>query len=640
MFFLNLSLGEFFTLLGVVGGLVTALYLLDKSKRKKVVSTLRFWSPARSAEELQSRRRMRDPWSLLLQLLGIVLLLLAIAQLQWGSKRWRGHDHVLLLDTSAWSAAVFAGSTVLNEEKHLAASYLAALPGIDRVMLVRVDSLATPVTPFTNNRNQLGLAISSSQSQSSALNLPQALAFATQAQNWAEGIPGEIVYVGPRMISGQAPTAPVPTNLRILPVDLNSEHVGIDHLAAKRDPAESNAWDATVALKNFGAHPHSVRLETRYAGTPFAPRLINLAAHQETTAEYRFTSPAAGDLVARLTPSDSLLTDHQASLRLPRSGPLQITVYTGRPDEWRPLLEANHRLSSHFFSPSQYPSSSQPGEVVVLDGFSPRLRPTVPSLWIHPPRDSSPIPIKGIDYDSVIKTWHNETILGAGLHAKETHIPNAELFESFDGDIPVASASGGPIVIARDPGSHQPRFGIIGFDPLQAQFKFAVTTPILFANFLHWLSPESFRTLDLSAASVGTATVAIDPNERTDQIRVVDDKGLASPFTFRNGTLQLFSAEPSVLHIYSAGRERILSLTLPEVAETLWPIPTAAAQGMPRRSQLSGPPVDLWKWLAVAGLGCLLAEWLLFGRQRRAAIPRRPANKLSATQRQPELVAK
>ena len=104
MFFLNLSMGEFLTLLGAVGGLVTALYLLDKSKKKKMVSTLRFWTPARTAEELQSRRRMREPWSLLLQLLGLILLLLAIAQLQWGSKRWRGRDHVLLLDTSAWSA--------------------------------------------------------------------------------------------------------------------------------------------------------------------------------------------------------------------------------------------------------------------------------------------------------------------------------------------------------------------------------------------------------------------------------------------------------------------------------------------------------------------------------------------------------
>ena len=114
MFFLNLTAGEFFALFGVLGGLITALYLLDRSKRKKVVSTLRFWTQARSAEEQQSRRRMRDPWSLLLQIAALLLLLLAIAQLQWGSRERRGRDHVLLLDTSAWSAEKDEHGTVLN----------------------------------------------------------------------------------------------------------------------------------------------------------------------------------------------------------------------------------------------------------------------------------------------------------------------------------------------------------------------------------------------------------------------------------------------------------------------------------------------------------------------------------------------
>jgi hypothetical protein len=640
MFFLNLSMGEFFTLLGVVGGLVTALYLLDKSKRKKVVSTLRFWAPARSAEELQSRRRMRDPWSLLLQLLGLLLLLLAIAQLQWGGKRWRGHDHVLLLDTSAWSAGKTPDGAVLDDERRLALSYLAALPGTDRVMLVRADSLTTPVTPFTNNRNQLRAEIGASVSGPSALNLEQALAFAAQAQQYAEGVPGEIVYTGPRMISNATTDAQPPANLRVLPVDLDREHVGIEHLTAKRDQAESNAWEATVTLKNFGTQPHAVRLETRYAGTQFSPRLIQLSARQESAAEYRFVTPVAGELLARITPADSLPTDQEARLRLPRSGPLPVTVYTSRPAAWRPLLEANHRLTAHFFDPAQYPSSAQPGEVVVLDSFVPRVRPTLPTLWIRPPREGSPIAVKGTDSDAVIKTWHNETVLGAGLHAKEAHIAHAEIFEALEGDIPVANVAGGPIVVARDGGaSHQPRFGVIGFDPLEDRLKFETTIPILFANFLRWLSPEAFRTLDLSSASVGTAAITLDPSERTDQIRVIDDKGFVSPFTIRGGTLQLFTAEPEVLHVYSGDRERILSLTLPEVAETEWKIPTDAAQGLPRRTRLSGAPVDLWKWLAVAGLGCLLAEWLLYGRQRRAAM-RVTAQQKTAAQREPELAAK
>jgi hypothetical protein len=316
---------------------------------------------------------------------------------------------------------------------------------------------------------------------------------------------------------------------------------------------------------------------------------------------------------------------------------LQVTVYTTRPQELRPLLEANHLLIAHFFDPSQYPAAQQ-GEVVVIDSFIPRTPPALPSLWINPPREGSPIAVKGLDYDAVIKTWHNETVLGAGLHAKEAHIANAEIFEAFEGDIPVANIAGGPIVIAREGGVNHPRFGVIGFNPLQGQLKFEVTTPILFANFLRWLSPESFRTLDLSAGSVGTATIALDPKERTDHMRVIDDNGVALPFTVRGGTLQLFTESPGVLHVYSADRERILSLTLPEVGDMEWQIPPDAAQGLPRRSRLRAEPVDLWKWLAMAGLACLLAEWFLYGRQRRAthiSVTQKPA-----PQHEPELVAK
>ncbi len=497
---------------------------------------------------------MRDPWSLLLQLLGLVLLLLAIAQLQWGSKKWRGHDHVLLLDTSAWSAS---GST-LDEEKRLALSYLAALPGADRVLLARVDSLTTQVTPFTNNRAQLRSEISKSVPEASALQLEQALTFAKQAQAWAEGAPGEIVYIGPHMISGDVVA---PANLRVLSVNVNREHVGIEQLSAKRDQQESTTWDAAVTLKNFGNQPQEVRLETRYAATSFAARRISLAPHQETAVDYRFVSPAAAELVTSIAPLGDLPSDQSVRLRLPRSGPLQMTVYTNRATEWKPLLEANHRLSARFVDPSQYPSSA-PAEVVVLDKFIPHVKPMLPALWIDPPREGSPIAVKGIDFDSVIKAWHNETILGAGLHAKEAHIENAEIFDAFDGDIPVANVNGGPIVVAREQGNNQPRFGIIGFDPMQERLRFETTVPLLFANFLRWLSPEAFRTVDVSAVRVGTASIALDPyrDESTNCVWWTA-KAWRRRLRFAAARCNCYRGADCVA-VYSGDRERIISAHL------------------------------------------------------------------------------
>ena len=89
MGFLNLSLGELLGLVGAISAGVVALYLLDRSKRQQVVATLRFWTAADVRTELKHRRRIQQPWSLLLQLLSIALLLLALAGPRWGGDEVR-----------------------------------------------------------------------------------------------------------------------------------------------------------------------------------------------------------------------------------------------------------------------------------------------------------------------------------------------------------------------------------------------------------------------------------------------------------------------------------------------------------------------------------------------------------------------
>src|ERR1017187_2670683 len=104
MYFLNLSLFQFAALFGSISAVSIALYLLDRSRRKQVVSTLRCWIAAEQPAVAARRRRVQQPWSLILQLVSMALLLLAIAQLRFGAPLPAGHDHVMVLDTSAWMA--------------------------------------------------------------------------------------------------------------------------------------------------------------------------------------------------------------------------------------------------------------------------------------------------------------------------------------------------------------------------------------------------------------------------------------------------------------------------------------------------------------------------------------------------------
>jgi Mg-chelatase subunit ChlD/uncharacterized membrane protein len=618
MFFLNLTAAEFFAVLGALSGVISLLYLLDRSKRKKVVSTLRFWTPARSAQGQQSRKRVREPWSLLMQLAALILLLLAIAQLQWGTRERQGRDHIILLDTSAWSAqrAASGQGTVLEGEKAFARRYVNGLPNRDRALVAQADSLTTPATSFTSDKKQLLAAVNGAVSGASALNLDQALKFSKQAQNWSGGQAGEIVYVGPQVTGDDPEDTLMPTNLRAIAVEPDRENVGIRRLGVRRDQNDANGWQASIAVRNYGQQAQTVRLQTQFSGSQFQPRVLNLPAGSEKTAEYKFTTNGAGQLQAKLEPGDGIPMDDQASIRLPKAGSLKLAVFTARPAVLKPLLEADHKLNVHFFAPGEY-TSKPAADLIVLDQFSPKAAPALPALWIDPPRDGSPLAIKQISSDATIDKWDAEAGISNGLHAKESVITRAEVFQQFDGDTPVASTKDGAIVVTRAASQKNARMAVIGFDPMLGPLRFEVTTPLLFSHLLKWLAPGALRDSEFVAARLGALTLPLDEKESGANIRVADDQGAAVPFTIQARSVSLFASRPGVVRVSTPERERLLSLTLPDIAEHVWKPKDSVATGIPAPRYFASSSLDLWKWLATAAALILIAEWLLFGRQQK-----------------------
>ena len=106
MEFLNLSLGQFLAHLRRH----CSLFRRSLSARSQPPQTDCFHAALlgrRRAQRLPSRAAAKSssPFRLLLQLLGMALLLLAIAEFQFGGRRNARRDHVLVLDTSAWMGA-------------------------------------------------------------------------------------------------------------------------------------------------------------------------------------------------------------------------------------------------------------------------------------------------------------------------------------------------------------------------------------------------------------------------------------------------------------------------------------------------------------------------------------------------------
>ena len=618
MYFLNLSFLQFLAVFGSISAISVALYLLDRSRRKLVVSTLRFWVAAEHPAVAARRRRVQQPWSLLLQLISMALLVLAIGQLRLGTPAQAGRDHVIVLDTSSWMAGRSGNRTLMDVARDRAKEYLKALPVRDRVMLVRADGLATPATRFETDHKKIEAAIALSQPGSTALNLDQALLFARHIQGQDGRRPGEIAFVGSGRTTPRDPAVALPKNLRVIAIPDNIENVGLRKIGMRRSGADSELWEIYVSARNYGAKPHNVTL-----GLDFGPpgkagrvaagsRALTLApgADVETLFEYR--TSAAGILGVHLSPHDAFPADDHAELELPAQPTLAVTVYSAQPELLRPVLSVTPRVSAVYRRPEEYRANDT--GLVILDRFIPPRRPAADSIWIDPPALGSPVPVRKRVEQAQFSHWDAEHPGAAGLHTRDFKLDHATVFEAGTGDGRIAEVEAGPVIVAR-PG--KPKVVVLGFHPALTSMRYELATPILFANLLRWISPEVFRRSEVAGGSVGSVKLVMDQAAAAPDVKVTGEDGSPVPFTMRDRTLTFFAGSPGGVRVVTGDREYLYSLTLPELWESKWTPPAEARSGIPKFAAILESSSDLWPWLAIAGGLGLLAEWLLYGRFRR-----------------------
>lgn len=629
MHLLNLSLGQFLALLGAVSATTLVLYLLDRSRRKLTVSTLRFWVPATEPPVVRRRKKIQQPLSLLLQVLSMALLLLAIAQLRWGAQMGASRDHVLILDTSAWMAARTNDRsgvhTLMDSARERAIAYARATPSGDRVMLVRADALATPATAFEPSRKKLESAISQSRPGSTALNLDQAFSFARRIQGLGTHRAGEIVFVGAGRVA-ESENLEAPPNLRVLSIGDRIENCGLRKIAARRSATDPDVWEIYVSARNYGVTVRVITIAIRVGGSPAGARQLTMLPGTEKEAAFQYRTRAAGLLEAALTPSDSFPDDDRAILELPPQRTLPVTVYSDQPDLLRPILSANPRVRATFRATNQYTGNEN--GLVILDRFQPPKRPAADSIWIEPPENGSPIPVKTKLEGVPFARWCSGDPLCAGLRARDLRLASVLVFEAAPGDVRIGEVDKGPVIVARP---RKPKLIVLGFHPAISAMRYELATPLLFANLLRWMEPEIFRHSVLTAGSVGTVDVELEANVSANDVRVLQENGTPLPFTVHGKSLRFFTGKPGTVRVIAADRELVYSQTLPQLWESKWEPPASARRGVPPAQNSTPASRDLWQALAILGALGLLAEWILYGRMRRVVSrARRPLSAMRA----------
>jgi len=391
----------------------------------------------------------------------------------------------------------------------------------------------------------------------------------------------------------------------------------------RRSASDPDVWEIYVLARNYGAEPHQVSIALEF-GTPgragrvgAGTRTLILPPGGEREATFEYRTAAAGILGVSLSPQDAFAADDRAEIELPALPALNVTVYSNEPDLLKPEFAATPRVHATYRKLDQYRPDD--GGLVILDRFIPPQRPAADSIWIDPPSQGSPVPMRKAVQQVAFQGWDAGQPASAGLRTKDFNLERANVFEPAAGDQRIGEVEAGPVILAR-PGN--PKMVVFGFHPALSAMRYELATPILFANLLRWFSPEIFRKSEISGGSVGPIKQVMEGESPADAVTVTNGAGERLPFTLRDHALSFFSGNPGSVRVVAGDREYLFSLTLPQLWDTKWEPPPDVPRGIPRFARLASSPGDVWQWLALLGALGLVVEWLLYGRFRRSRSPR------------------
>ena len=282
-----------------------------------------------------------------------------------------------------------------------------------------------------------------------------------------------------------------------------------------------------------------------------------------------------------------------------------MTVYSSEPDLLRPVLSATPRVNAVYRKPEEYRPDDQ--GLVILDRFIPQRRPAADSIWIDPPAIGSPIPVRKVVEQAAFKQWTPGHPASAGLRAKDFKLEKATVFEPATDDGRIGEVEAGPVIVARP---SKPKIVVFGFHPALSAMRYELTTPLLFANLLRWISPEIFRRWEISGGSVGSIRLAMDQDTPAESGQS-DGGGRHASAVHPARPHARFLLRHARLGARGRGRSRVRVLA--DAAAALGQQVGAARRGGKGHSALRAGPRRLERHLAVAGGARAVWDWLWSG---------------------------
>ena len=588
------------------------LYLHHRRPKHKKVSTLRFWASVQPASRPR-RRKLREPWAFLAQIIFLLLLVLALANPRWGPAA-DARSVAIVFDASIASQTRPAGEpSWIDRERAEALRLLDSLPSDDRVLLLRAEPDAPPSLAFTTDRAAQRRAILEAQPSSVAADLPRALETGRAALGGARR--GLVAYVGPGLVDAEQSRAldefrgeiESPGSkgsqqflMRLVGDWASVQNRGITRLSLRRDAARPDRWHILTQLKNYGRQKSDTVLSFSVNGQPLGQRKLTLAPDALVNAEDELTWNQGGLLQAQLTPPDALQADDRAIVNLPAFRTVRVAVLAGNPSPFASdlfsVLSDDPYVRPEILSPDAAANAAP--DIAIYQGAN--LPPHVEFNSIYflggaSIAGSRPLRVTGWNVQHPVTRW---------VRTRDISVRNPAALKVEAGDAVLAYAEGdppAPLILAREKEGH--RILIVGFNPHDSNFPLESAFPLLMAGSIEWMT----HSVDEVADSRSTGEI----DWPGPAVKIITPSGGEIPFARNDAGVHFIAQETGIYRIASPGSETSLAVNPPalpaeRVQLTASEVEDVASEPLPPAAW------SMWRWLVVLAVVALWLEWWLY----------------------------
>lgn len=589
---------------------VIVFYLLKRKRVVKLISSTLLWQKFLAETQANAPfQRLRHNWLLLLQLLLLALVVFALARpfLTGNSKSSR--LRVLILDGSASMQSTDEKPSRFEKARTEALTWVDGMSDNDQLAVFLVGAQTEVKQSATSDKQALRRVLKSCEPTDSPTRIAEALKLAqTLIRDQDKSANPEIHLFSdgalPNLGEFENQTLPLVYHR----VGQRVFNLGITSLDVRANPDNAAQRAIFTSVVNPMTNEAKAELELRFDSQVLEVRSITIPP--TNTFKDVFLAPQTRDGVftVRLTTPDDLAADNQASIISLLPQPVKVLLVTRGNRFLEKALRGAPRVQ---LTTASLLADAAPGyDLVVLDDLSPLVWPVGNTLAIHVSQTNWFPEISRVESPAIVD-WRNTHPLLRFVNFDNVQVAESLAVKSPGWGVSLVDSPQTPLIVAGE--IDRRRVIWVGFDPLQSTWPLRISFPIFIANAVEWLNPSGANASQLTVKAGEPFRLRL--TQPPGQTQITRPDGTVREIVLEKSSREIIFGDTTKNGLYrlKTGTNEInFCVNLMDAAES----DTRPRDDLPfgkygnvTTATVKRANMELWRWIAAAGLLVLMFEW-------------------------------